>query len=61
MNAAKGVALKLLNLLVDELTLVEHRSLNFELAADVLETSVEMAPAIPINFVKSTIHLVIAN
>lgn len=60
-NAAAGIAIKELGLLVDEEILVQHRSLNIELAADVLEVAVEMAPAIPINFVKNNIHLVIAS
>ncbi len=57
-NAAKSVAEGTLGLLVDEETIVAHRSLDIELIVDVLEVSVELAPVIPINFVKNTIHLV---
>lgn len=57
-NAAKGVAVNTLGLLVDSGALVMYRSLFLELVVDVLEVSVEMAPVIPINFVKSTLHLV---
>lgn len=57
-NAAKGVALGTLGLLVDSLILVDWRSLGIEMAVDVLDVEVEMAPVIPVNFVKNTIHLV---
>lgn len=57
-NAAKGVAVNTLGLLVDSGALVMYRSLFIELVVDVLEISVEMAPVIPINFVKSVLHLV---
>lgn len=57
-NATKGVAVTTLGLLVDELILVAHRSLAIELLVDVLSVEVEMAPILPINFVKNTIHLV---
>lgn len=57
-NAAKGVAINSLGLLVDAGVLVEWRSLNIELIVDVLEVAVEIAPVIPINFVKNTLHLV---
>jgi hypothetical protein len=57
-NAAKGVAIGTLGLLVDAGTLVAYRGLDFELIVDVLDVSVEIAPVIPINFVKNTIHLV---
>jgi hypothetical protein len=57
-NAAKGIAVNTLGLLVDATILVTWRSLGIELVVDVLEVSVEMAPVLPINFVKNTIHLV---
>lgn len=38
--------------------LVAWRSLSISLTLDVLETAVEVAPVLPINFVKSTVHLV---
>jgi hypothetical protein len=57
-NAAKGIAVNTLGLLVDATILVTWRSLGIELVVDVLEVSAEMAPVLPINFVKNTIHLV---
>jgi len=57
-NAAKGVAVGTMGLLVDATILVTWRSLAIELVVDVLEVSVEMAPVLPINFVANTIHLV---
>jgi hypothetical protein len=57
-NAGRGVALNTLGLLVDAEVLVTYRSLDLELVVDVMDVSVEIAPVIPINFVKSTIHLV---
>jgi hypothetical protein len=57
-NGAKGVAINTLGLLVDAGVLVTWRSLSIELVVDVLEVSVEIAPVIPINFVKNTLHLV---
>lgn len=56
-NAVKGIALNTLGLLVDAGVIVSFRNLTFTLNADVLEVSVELAPVIPINFVKSTIFL----
>lgn len=57
-NAAKGVAINTLGLLVDEAILVAYKGLNVDLAVDVIEVETQMAPVIPINFVKNTIHLV---
>jgi hypothetical protein len=57
-NAAKGVAINTLGLLVDAATLVAYQGLDLELILDVLECGVEIAPVLPINFVKTTIHLV---
>jgi len=57
-NAGQGVALNTLGLLMDAQVLVAHRSLDIELIVDTMEVSVELAPVIPINFVKNTIHLV---
>ena len=57
-SATKGVAITTLGLLKDEGILVASRSLDIELVLDVLDVSVELAPVLPINFVKSTIHLV---
>jgi hypothetical protein len=57
-NATKSIAIGTLGLLVDAQTLVTWRSLQIELIVDVMEVGVEIAPVIPINFVKSTVHLV---
>jgi hypothetical protein len=57
-NAGKAVAIGTLGLLVDAEILVQYRSIDIELIVDVMEVSAELAPVIPINFVKSTIHLV---
>lgn len=57
-NAATGVSVNILGLLIDEGIMTAYRSLNFELLVDVLEVSLEIAPVIPINFVKTTVHLV---
>lgn len=56
-SAARGDALNALALLVG-VTLTAWRSLQFELILDVLENSVEISPVLPVNFVKTTIHLV---
>jgi hypothetical protein len=56
-NAAKGIAVNQLGLLVD-VAIVAWRSLDISLALDVLELAVEIAPALPINFVQNTFHLV---
>lgn len=58
LNAAKSVAINTLGLLVDAGAITAYRALFLELIVDVLEVSVEIAPIIPINFVKSTVHLV---
>ena len=54
---ADGAAREILRLLMDDV-LTAWRSLSWLLTLDVLENSVEMAPVIPVNFVKSTIHLI---
>lgn len=59
-NAAKGVATNTLGLLVDAEILTQYRALNIDLILDVLEVSAEIAPVIPINFVKNVLHLVTA-
>jgi hypothetical protein len=56
-NAAKGIAVNQLGLLVG-VALTAWRSLDIELLLDVLEVSVEISPVLPINFVKTTMHLV---
>lgn len=58
LNAAKGIAINTLGLLVDTNALTAWRALALELNVDTLDVSVEIAPVIPINFVKNTLHLV---
>lgn len=56
--AARSVAVGTLSDLVDATVLTSFRALSLSLEVDVLEVSVEIAPIIPINFVKTTVHLV---
>jgi hypothetical protein len=58
LNAAKSVAIGILGQLVDQEVLVAYQALSLDLALDVLEVSAEIAPIIPINFVKNILHLV---
>ena len=39
-------------------SIVAYRSLATSLTLDVIEQSLEVAPVLPVNFVKSTVHLV---
>lgn len=55
-NAAKGKAINKLGMLVSEGALTMWRALDFELVIDVLQVSVELAPVLPINFVKIINH-----
>jgi hypothetical protein len=57
-NAAKGLAIGYLDAFIDEEVMTEWRSLEIEQILDTLEVGVEVAPVLPINFVKNTIHLV---
>jgi hypothetical protein len=57
-NAGRIGAAQILDLLVEQGTLVQWRSLQLELNVDTLAVSVEIAPVIPINFVTATVHLV---
>lgn len=56
-SATRSVAIGKLDALVGELVITAYRSLDMELIADVLDVSVELAPVIPINFVKTNVHL----
>ena len=58
MNAAKGVADSILDELRTQGIIVTYRALAVELNADIMDVSVEIAPIIPVNFVRSTVHLV---
>jgi hypothetical protein len=57
LSASRGIAINSLTDLVG-VSLVAWRSLTLDLVIDVLETEVEMAPVLPINFVKNTVHVV---
>jgi hypothetical protein len=57
-NAAKGLAIGYLDAFIDEEVMTQWRSLEIEQILDTLEVGVEVAPVLPINFVKNTIHLV---
>jgi hypothetical protein len=56
-QAAIGVGKNILDKLMEDV-LVTWRSLDADLTLDVLEVTVEMAPVLPINFVKNVIHLI---
>jgi hypothetical protein len=56
-TAAQTVAKGVLNSLIG-VSLVTYRSLMMSLTLDVLESQVEIAPVLPVNFVLSIIHLV---
>lgn len=58
LKAAKGAAVGVLNELVREGVLVTWRALTMVLEADRTLVDVEIAPVLPINFVRSVIHLV---
>jgi hypothetical protein len=57
-QSAKGVLANKLNLLLDNKTILQWRSLSLKLDLDILEVSVEIAPVLPINFIPITVHLV---
>jgi hypothetical protein len=57
-GVTKSLAKTKLGLLVDEEIITGWRSLDIEITLDVMDVNVELAPVIPINFVRSTIHLV---
>jgi hypothetical protein len=56
-NALKAIAINALGLLKDAGVIIDSRSLSIELIVDVMEVSVEIAAAIPVNFVPITVHL----
>ena len=57
-NAALGVAIAILGQLVDNRIITDWRNLTIELDDDVMTVDVEIAPVLPVNFVKTTVHLV---
>jgi hypothetical protein len=57
-TAAEGLAVSILGQLVREGVLTAYRNLAIVLSGDVMTVAVEIAPVSPVNFVKSTLHLV---
>lgn len=57
-GSTRSAAVNTLGLLVDALTIVGYRNLDVELVTDVMDVSVDLAAVIPINFVRTTVHLV---
>jgi len=57
-NAALGVATGILGELVAAGALTSWKNLTITIASDVMTVDVEIAPVVPVNFVKNTIHLV---
>jgi len=58
LNAAKSAAIQVLGELVDLGAITSWQNLTLELASDVLDVDVEIAPVVPVNFVRTTLHLV---
>ena len=56
-NVLKSIASNKLTQLLNEGIIVNWRALAITLNVDVMEVSVEIAPVIPINFIRSTIYL----
>lgn len=56
-NALRGIAANKLSQLLNEGIIVAWRALTVTLNVDVMEVSVELAPVVPVNFVRSTIYL----
>jgi len=60
-TAAQGIAISVLGQLVGVTAIVSYKNLTIELTGDVMTIDVEIAPVIPVNFIKTTIHLVSAS
>ena len=60
-TAAQGIAVSILGQLIAARVITSYQNLTIELSNDVMTIDVELAPVIPINFVKTTIHLVSAS
>lgn len=60
-NQAVSNVVDTLAQLIDEEVIVNWRNLTITLTDDVMEVDVEIAPVIPVNFVKTTLHLVSAS
>ena len=59
-TAAQGLSVSILGQLVGVTAITSWRNLTISLTDDVMTVDVEIAPIIPINFIKTTIHLVSA-
>ena len=57
-TAAEGLAINILGQLVREGVITTYRNLTIVLTDDTMTVDVEIAPVNPVNFVKSTVHLV---
>lgn len=57
-TATASIAVGVLGQLVNQGAITKYQNLTIELANDVMTIDVEIAPSIPVNFIKSTIHLV---
>ena len=57
-NQALADAIAILGVLVDEEILTNWQNLTIDLSGDVMTVDVEIAPIVPVNFVKITAHLV---
>jgi hypothetical protein len=63
-NEALSIAIQTLGQMIDpngQFAITAWRNLTIEIAGDVMTVDVEVAPVIPTNFVKTTIHLVTAS
>ena len=60
-NAALGVSVGLLGELIAAGAITSYQNLTIELVDDVMTVDVEIAPIIPVNFIKTTLHLVSAS
>ena len=60
-TAAQGLAVSILGQLVGITAITSWRNLTITLTDDVMTVDVEIAPVIPVNFIKTTIHLVSAS
>ena len=59
-TSAQGIAISILGQLIGAGAITSHRNLSITLTDDVMTVDVEIAPVIPVNFIKTTIHLVSA-
>ena len=57
-TAAQTAATSILRQLVEAGAITSWRALSLSLTGDVLVIDVEIAPVVPVNFIKTTVHLV---